>query len=194
MGLIGGRSIVSYTACSCCSCACTAPPQCGQVLAWAMMTWSGSGGRDLPPPARPTLASRRVPLGGLVGRFGLGVCEGGTLEWWASLRGSCGVASSAASRAFRRCTSVHKAVMSASFSDSDKRSSSGRLSMAPLSWSQRAAVKKFYEGVEQLHVKHVMVRFFNLIEENHRIWPPPRCLGELPTFIIPHIARRRADQ
>src|SRR5215475_8659223 len=150
MGLIGGRSIVSYTACSCCSCACTAPPQCGQVLAWAMMTWSGSGGRDLPPPARPTLASRRVPLGGLVGRFGLGVCEGGTLEWWASLRGSCGVASSAASRAFRRCTSVHKAVMRASFSTSDKRSSSGSLSMAPLSWSQRAAVKNFSEGVEQL--------------------------------------------
>ncbi len=35
--------------------------QCGQVFAWAMITWSGSGCSGLPPPARPTLASRRVP-------------------------------------------------------------------------------------------------------------------------------------
>ena len=150
MGVMGGSSILSYTAWTCCSWACTAPPQWGQVLAWAMMTWSGSGCRGLPPPARPTLASRRVLVRVPEGRFGLGVCEGGTLELWASLRGSCGLASSAASWAFRHCTSAHNAVMRASFSDSDKRSSSGSLSMAPLSCSHRAEVKRFYEGVEQL--------------------------------------------
>ena len=38
MGLSGGSSLVSYTACTCGSGAWTAPPQCGQVLAWAMLT------------------------------------------------------------------------------------------------------------------------------------------------------------
>ena len=80
----------------------------------------------------------------------MGVCTGGTLALWASWRGACGLHASAASRAFRPCTSVHKALMRASCSDADKRSSSGSLSLTPLSWSQRAAVKKFYEGVEQL--------------------------------------------
>jgi hypothetical protein len=36
--------------------------------------------------------------------------------------------------------------MRASFSDSDRRSSSGSLSMAPLSGAQREEVKRFYEG------------------------------------------------
>ena len=155
-GLDRGNSILSYTAWGCCSWACTAPPQCGQILAWAMMTWSGSGCRGLPPPARPTLASRRGLVRGPGGRFAFGVCEGGTLELWASLRGSCGLASSAASWAFRRCTSAHSAIMRASFSSSDKRSSSGSLSMAALSGSQRAEVKKFYEGVEQLHIIYIL--------------------------------------
>ena len=130
MGWTGGNSIVSYTAWRCCACTGITPPPCGQVLAWAMMIWSGSGCSRLPPPARPTLASRRVPVQGPVGRFAFGLCEGGTLEWWVSFRGSGNVASSAASRACRRCTSAHNAAMSASFSDSDKRASSGRLSMA----------------------------------------------------------------
>jgi hypothetical protein len=152
MGLTGGNSILSYTACRCCACACTTPPQCGQVFAWAIMMWSGFGCSGLPPPARPTLASRRLPIRGGVGRFASGLCEGGTLELWASFRGSAGLASSAATRAFSRCTSAHNAVMSASFSGSDKRSSSGGVSMAALSGPQREEVKSLFEGIEQLPI------------------------------------------
>ena len=133
-----------------CAWASTAPPQCGQVLAWAMMTWSGSGCRGRPPPARPTLASRRVPVRGPLERCAFGVCAGGTHAWWASLRGACGLASSASSRAFSRCTSTHHAAMSASFSDSERRPSSGSLSMAALSSSPREKVKRCEAGVEQL--------------------------------------------
>jgi hypothetical protein len=46
------------------------------------------------------------------------------------LRGGHAGAASVASRAFRRCTSAHSAVMRASFSGSDKRSRAGSLSMA----------------------------------------------------------------
>src|SRR5215472_19215123 len=47
--------------------------------------------------------------------------------------------------------------MRAFFSDSDMRSSSGSLSMAPLSCSHRVAVKKFHEGVEQSPIMYVDV-------------------------------------
>ena len=111
-----------------------------------MMTWSGSGCSGLPPPARPTLDSRRVPGRGPDARFGFGVCAGGTLELRASLRGACALASSAASWVFRRCTSAQSATMRASFSGSDKRSSLGSWSMAALSRAQSMEVKRFSEG------------------------------------------------
>src|SRR5262245_12248305 len=176
MGLIGGNSILSYTAWGCCVWGCTAPPQWGQVLAWAMTTWSGSGCRGLPPPARPTLASRRVH--GLGGRFAFGVCEGGTLELWASLRGACALASKVASRAFSACTSAHRATMRASFSGSDKRSSSGSLSMAVLWGSGRAEVKKVSEGVEQLRIFFDLWLTFAIIRHISRYF----CITSLRHF------------
>src|SRR6266704_3386579 len=107
-----------------------------------MMTLSGSGCRGLPPPARPTLAARCVPGRGPGGTFVLWVREGGTLELWASLTGSCCLASKAARRARRRSTSAHNAAMSASFSCSESRVRSGKLSMLSLSDTATLLVKR----------------------------------------------------
>src|SRR5712692_7013721 len=107
-----------------------------------MMTLSGSGCSGLPPPARPTLAARCVPVRGPGGTFVLWVREGGTLELCASLTGSCCLASKAARRALRRCTSAHNAAMSASFSCSESRVRSGKLSMLSLSDTATLLVKR----------------------------------------------------
>src|SRR6266704_4037441 len=107
-----------------------------------MMTLSGSGCRGLPPPARPTLAARCVPGRGPGGTFVLWVREGGTLELCASLTGSCCLASKAARRALRRCTSAHNAAMSASLSCSESRVRSGKLSMLSLSDTATLLVKR----------------------------------------------------
>src|SRR5713101_7300397 len=107
-----------------------------------MMTLSGSGCSGLPPPARPTLAARCVPVRGPGGTFVLWVREGGTLELCASLTGSCCLASKAARRALRRCTSAHNAAMSASLSCSDSRVRSGKLSMLSLSDTATLLVKR----------------------------------------------------
>ena len=110
MGLTGGNSILSYTACSVLRVRLHRAP--------TMRAGLGLGDDDLvgvrvqgPATTRTThtgLATRPRAVG-LWGGSPSGVCEGGTLELWASLRGSCGLASSAASRAFRRCTSAHNA-------------------------------------------------------------------------------------
>src|SRR5712692_1245377 len=107
-----------------------------------MMTLSGSGCSGLPPPARPTLAARCVPVRGPGGTFVLWVREGGTLELCASLTGSCCLASKAARRALRRCTSAHNAAMSASLSCSESRVRSGKLSMLSLSDTATLLVKR----------------------------------------------------
>src|SRR5216684_2442546 len=107
-----------------------------------MMTLSGSGCSGLPPPARPTLAARCVPVRGPGGTFVLWGREGGTLELCASLTGSCCLASKAARRALRRCTSAHNAAMSASFSCSESRVRSGKLSMLSLSDTATLLVKR----------------------------------------------------
>ena len=74
-------------------------------------------------------------LGGLVLAFSTGSCT-------SNCTASCTMGCTGSS-----CTSAHNAAMRASFSDSDKRASSGRVSMASLSGFHRAAVKKFSGGL-----------------------------------------------
>src|SRR3990170_8959334 len=44
------------------------------------------------------------------------------------------------------------------------------------------------------HIKHIGVGLFNLVKEDHRVWPPPHLLCQLSPFFITHIPRRRPHQ
>ena len=46
----------------------------------------------------------------------------------------------------------------------------------------------------QQHVEHIRMRLFDLIKQHHRIGLAADFFGQLPPFIIPHIAGRRAHQ
>ena len=46
----------------------------------------------------------------------------------------------------------------------------------------------------QQHVEHLRVRLLDLVEEHDRVRPPANRLGELAAFVVPDVARRRADQ
>ena len=46
----------------------------------------------------------------------------------------------------------------------------------------------------QHHVKNVVVRLLDLIEEDHGIGTPPHRLRQLPALFVADVARRRADQ
>src|ERR671919_1355615 len=41
---------------------------------------------------------------------------------------------------------------------------------------------------------HIRVRLFDFVEKDNGIWPPPHCLRKLAAFLIPDVARRRANQ
>ena len=107
-----------------------------------------------PPPARPTLASRRVLIRGPGRRFASGYVR--------EAHSNCGHPCAAralwlrapSSRACRRCTSAHSAAMSASFSGSDKRSSSGSLFMAALSGPYGQRSRDSLRGLNQLQKYH----------------------------------------
>ena len=45
----------------------------------------------------------------------------------------------------------------------------------------------------QQHVEHVGVRLLDLVEQQHAVGPAADGLGELPAFLVAHVARRRAD-
>ena len=59
---------------------------------------------------------------------------------------------------------------------------------SPVPVSQPAIIQQ----LEQ-HVEYLRMRFFDLIEENHAIGLPPDCLSQLAAFLIPDIARWRAE-
>ena len=50
--------------------------------------------------------------------------------------------------------------------------------------------------VEQLQqdIEDVGMRLFDLVEQDHRVRPPPHRLGQLAALVVTDVARRRADQ
>src|SRR5689334_4650051 len=48
------------------------------------------------------------------------------------------------------------------------------------------------QDLEQ-HVEHIRMRLLDLIEQHHRVRPPPDRLGQLATFLVPDIAGRGPD-
>ena len=46
----------------------------------------------------------------------------------------------------------------------------------------------------QQRVEHVRVRLLDLVEQHHRVRPPPHRLGQLAPFVVADISRRGADQ
>src|SRR5258705_6792471 len=38
------------------------------------------------------------------------------------------------------------------------------------------------------------MRFFDLVEQDHAVWPSPHRFGELSSLFISHVSGRRADQ
>ena len=46
----------------------------------------------------------------------------------------------------------------------------------------------------QQHIEYVRMRFFDFIEQNHRVRLATHGFGQIAAFFITHIARRRADQ
>ena len=61
--------------------------------------------------------------------------------------------------------------------------------MRPLTVGQPAVIHDL-----QQDVKYVLVRLFDLVEQNHRIRAAAHLLGELPPFFVADVSRRRADQ
>ena len=60
---------------------------------------------------------------------------------------------------------------------------------APLAVGQPAVVEDLQEDVED-----VGVGLFDLVEEDHRVGPPPHRFGELAALVVADVAGRRADQ
>src|SRR5437867_6941358 len=46
----------------------------------------------------------------------------------------------------------------------------------------------------QKHVENVVMRFFDFIEKNNRVWTAPHCFAKLSALFVTHVSRRRADQ
>jgi hypothetical protein len=46
----------------------------------------------------------------------------------------------------------------------------------------------------QKNVEDIRMRFFDLVEENHRVGSAPDSFGQLAALVIAHVTRRRADQ
>ena len=59
---------------------------------------------------------------------------------------------------------------------------------APLTVGQAAVVEDLQQDVEDIRVG-----FLNLVEQHHRVRPPPHCLSQLTAFVVPNVARRRTD-
>ncbi len=65
----------------------------------------------------------------------------------------------------------------------------GEVDRAPLTVGEPAVVHELQQDVE-----HVRVRLLDLVEQDHRVRPAPDRFGELSAFLVPDIARRRADE
>jgi hypothetical protein len=51
----------------------------------------------------------------------------------------------------------------------------------------------FIENLEK-DIPYIRMRFFDLIEQDDRIWMTPNCLSELSPFIMTDISRRSSDE
>ncbi len=60
---------------------------------------------------------------------------------------------------------------------------------APVAIGEPAVLEDLQQNVE-----HVAVRLLDLVEQHDAIRPPAHGLGELPAFLKPDVARRRADE